>query len=251
MIAEVTVRFRSLAIFNLTAIVVLIIQNGDFLFSREGGYATQSQTGRELKTGRDTQFKSGEMAARNGRKGGIVSGETKRANKSLASLAKSIAQQPAPDKLKGQIKRVGLAIDDEDMTCNAAIVAGVYGKAVSGDDKAVDRWETWTSEGTADDKPFKIPAEIIGKAFVDINRQIVPNKSYIFKGGRGGLKSSYISEKIPELLIQQMAGRNPRMQQAYSMIQGKTPEQLKQMAENMAKERGMTVEKVAKNIGLM
>lgn len=159
-----------------------------------------------LKKGRDTQFKSGEMAAKNGRKGGIVSGEAKRANKSLASLAKSIAQQPAPDKLKGQIKRVGLAIDDEDMTCNAAIVAGVYGKAVSGDDKAVDRWETWTSEGTADDKPFKIPAEIIGKAFVDINRQIVPNKSYIFKGGRGGLKSSYISEKIPELLI-----NNPTM----------------------------------------
>ena len=55
----------------------------------------------------------------------------------------------------------------------------------------------------------------------------------------------------PMMLMQQMAGRNPQMQQAMSMIQGKTPEQLKQMAENMAKERGMTVEQVAKNIGLM
>lgn len=55
----------------------------------------------------------------------------------------------------------------------------------------------------------------------------------------------------PMALMQQIAGRNPRMQQAYSMIQGKTPEQLKQMAENMAKERGMTVEQIAKNIGLM
>lgn len=136
----------------------------------------------------------------NGRKGGIISGETRRANKSLASLAKSIAQQPAPDKLKNQITRAGLAIDDEDMTCNAAIVAGVYGKAISGDDRAVDRWETWTSEGAAEDRPCKIPAELIGKAFVDINRQIVPNKSYIFEGGRGGLKSSYISEKVTELL---------------------------------------------------
>lgn len=53
------------------------------------------------------------------------------------------------------------------------------------------------------------------------------------------------------MLMQQMAGQNPQMQQAMSMIQGKTPEQLKQMAENMAKERGMTVEQVAKNIGLM
>ena len=55
----------------------------------------------------------------------------------------------------------------------------------------------------------------------------------------------------PMMLMQQMAGQNPQMQQAISMIQGKTPEQLKQMAENMAKERGMTVEQVAKNIGLM
>ena len=55
----------------------------------------------------------------------------------------------------------------------------------------------------------------------------------------------------PMMLMQQMAGQNPQMQQAMSMIQGKTPEQLKQMAENMAKERGMTVEQVAKNIGLM
>ena len=53
------------------------------------------------------------------------------------------------------------------------------------------------------------------------------------------------------MLMQQMAGQSPQMQQAMSIIQGKTPEQLKQMAENMAKERGMTIEQVAKNIGLM
>lgn len=55
----------------------------------------------------------------------------------------------------------------------------------------------------------------------------------------------------PMMLMQQMAGRNPQMQQAMSMIRGKSPEQLRQMAENMAKERGLTVEQVAKNIGLM
>ena len=68
-----------------------------------------------LKKNAFTANQSREKAARNGRKGGIASGETKRANKSLASLAKSIAQQPAPEKLKGQIQRTGLAIDDEDM----------------------------------------------------------------------------------------------------------------------------------------
>nr|DAG04916.1 MAG TPA: terminase large subunit [Siphoviridae sp. ctClL93] len=133
-------------------------------------------------------------------KGGIASVEARRANKSLASLAKSIAQQPAPEKLKSQITRAGLAIDDEDMTCNAAIVAGVYGKAISGDDRAVDRWENWTNDAAAEDKPCRIPADLIGKAFVDINRKIEPNRDYIFEGGRGGLKSTYISEKLTELL---------------------------------------------------
>lgn len=159
-----------------------------------------------LKKGKETRFKTGENAARNGKKGGIASGEAKRAKKSLASLAKSIAQQPAPEKLKGQIQRTGLAIDEEDMTCNAAIVAGVYGKAVGGDDRAVERWEAWTSEGATEDKPCRIPADIIGRAFVDINRNIVPNKSYIFEGGRGGLKSSYVSIKVTELLV-----NNPNM----------------------------------------
>ena len=135
-----------------------------------------------------------------GQKGGIASGEARRANKSLASLAKSIAQQPAPEKLKSQIMRAGLAIDDEDMTCNAAIVAGVYGKAISGDDRAVDRWENWTNDAAAEDRPCKIPAELIGKAFVDINRHIEPNRDYIFDGGRAGLKSSFISLKVPELV---------------------------------------------------
>lgn len=55
----------------------------------------------------------------------------------------------------------------------------------------------------------------------------------------------------PMTLIQQIAGQNPQMRQALSMVQGKTPDQLKQMAENMAKERGVTVEQIAKNIGLM
>lgn len=67
------------------------------------------------------------------------------------------------------------------MTCNAAIVAGVYGKAIHSDDRAVDRWEAWTADSAADDKPCKIPAELIGKAFVDINRQIEPNKTYILE----------------------------------------------------------------------
>ena len=54
----------------------------------------------------------------------------------------------------------------------------------------------------------------------------------------------------PMTLMQQMAGRDPLAQQALKMVQGKTPDQLRQMAENMAKERGMTVDEIAKGLGL-
>ena len=57
-----------------------------------------------------------------------------------------------------------------------------------------------------DDKRLRIPAECIGKAFSDINRLIEPNMKYIFEGGRGGLKSSFVSLKIIELLV-----NNPAM----------------------------------------
>lgn len=54
----------------------------------------------------------------------------------------------------------------------------------------------------------------------------------------------------PMMLIQQMAGRDPRAQQALKMVQGKTPDQLRQMAENMAKERGTTIDEIARGLGL-
>ena len=54
----------------------------------------------------------------------------------------------------------------------------------------------------------------------------------------------------PIMLMQQMAGRDPRAQQALQMVQGKTTDKLRQMAENMAKERGTTVDEIARCIGL-
>lgn len=52
-------------------------------------------------------------------------------------------------------------------------------------------------------------------------------------------------------MIRNLAMRDPQIGQAMQMIQGKTPDQLKQMAINMAKERGVSVEDVARGLGLM
>ena len=54
----------------------------------------------------------------------------------------------------------------------------------------------------------------------------------------------------PMQLMQQMAMQDPRIAQAQQMIQGKSPQQLRTMAENMARERGTTVQDVARRLGL-
>ena len=54
----------------------------------------------------------------------------------------------------------------------------------------------------------------------------------------------------PIQYLQQRMGQNPQIAQAMNLIQGKTPEQLHQIADNMAKQRGTTVEEIARKYGL-
>lgn len=54
----------------------------------------------------------------------------------------------------------------------------------------------------------------------------------------------------PMQLLQQMAGRNPQAAQVIQMISGKNPQQLRTMAENMCRERGTSIERVAQQLGI-
>lgn len=54
----------------------------------------------------------------------------------------------------------------------------------------------------------------------------------------------------PNALLSQMARNDPRYAQALQMMQGKNSQQLRQMAENMARERGTSVEQIAQALGL-
>lgn len=65
-----------------------------------------------------------------------------------------------------------------------------------------------------------------------------------------GLVSAYKSGNLATA-IQQLAAQNPQMQQALGMLQDKNAQQLQQMAQNMAAERGVKMEDVAKSLGLM
>lgn len=61
---------------------------------------------------------------------------------------------------------------------------------------------------------------------------------------------SAISNNVNPLSVMQQYIGDPRIGQAVKMIQGKSPAQLKQMAQNMAKERGTTAEQIAQSLGL-
>lgn len=145
-----------------------------------------------------TSERSKSEARELGKKGGISSGHSRRQKKTMKELAKAIADNPANASSKKKLSRMG--INDEDATNNARVVAAVFDKAVKGNMMAVEKWEELTETIAADEKPYELPARVIGKAFVDINRQIRPNIEYVFEGGRGGLKSSFISLKIIELI---------------------------------------------------
>lgn len=153
-----------------------------------------------LKNGEPYRFKTGEQQVEIARKGGLASAASKKAKKTRRELAFQIANaQISNNKIKNNVKKM-TGLDDEDITGDAAVVNGLYMAAINGDVKAYDRWEILTSEIQNDGENYELPARVIGKAFVQINRHIEPNITYVFEGGRGSAKSSYISMKIIELL---------------------------------------------------
>lgn len=49
----------------------------------------------------------------------------------------------------------------------------------------------------------------------------------------------------PAQFMAQQAGQNPQMQQLYKMVNGKSPDELRQMADNMLRQRGTSYDQVA------
>lgn len=52
----------------------------------------------------------------------------------------------------------------------------------------------------------------------------------------------------PQQMFWQMAQNDPRVRQAMQMIQGKSPQELQQMAVNLAKERGVDLNALVQNL---
>ena len=149
-----------------------------------------------------TSDQSRSEAAENGRKGGRASGESRRRKKSLREAANTfLAMEVTDTNVWNTLSMAG--IDPEDIDNQMALVVSQTQKAIAGDTKAAKLIADIVGVEDAkaeDDKPYELPARVLGRAFVDLNRHIEPNVSYVLEGGRGGTKSSYIGFKIVELL---------------------------------------------------
>lgn len=53
----------------------------------------------------------------------------------------------------------------------------------------------------------------------------------------------------PAPLLEQLARQNPAMRQAMDITRGKTPQEVRQIADNMARQRGTTVEDILRRMG--
>lgn len=54
----------------------------------------------------------------------------------------------------------------------------------------------------------------------------------------------------PQQIAMQLAQQNPAFRQAMQMMNGKTPEQIRDMAFNMAKQRGVDLNQMARQMGI-
>lgn len=54
----------------------------------------------------------------------------------------------------------------------------------------------------------------------------------------------------PSALLNQFAGQNPQVRQAMQMMRGKSPAELQQMAQNMARERNIDLNQLLQQFGM-
>ena len=152
-----------------------------------------------------TQFKSGEEAAKSGRKGGIASGKAKRKIKEMEYVLEHMLDK-IPDKINKE------ELNAENLSNMELATLGLIDGAKRGKASNYELIMATLDRKNNDDEEHNlyvtIPAKDLASSFVDINRSIDDReyREYYEEGGRGSTKSSFISEKIIELME-----NNPRM----------------------------------------
>ena len=135
--------------------------------------------------------------------------ENVKSKKSIKEIVRIALSSRLSDEQIKEFRGKGIAdeLSDEEMT---VFLAMVYGQAQSaafkGNTSAFDKLVTIleAEENDSRDILFELPARVLAKSFVDVNRMITAREysEYVFKGGRLATKSSFIALKIIEIVKQ-------------------------------------------------
>ena len=156
-----------------------------------------------------TSEQSREEAVKNGRKGGVASGEAKRRNKTIAELSQMMLNLRLSEKNAAAIKKLVPDINDEDMTNAAAMVAGQISSAIKGNTTAFlavnEQAEKARTKEEAERKrreTYHMDLENVPDNFHALIRDIRrhDHQQYILYGGRGSMKSSTAAMVLLEIL---------------------------------------------------
>jgi PBSX family phage terminase large subunit len=138
-----------------------------------------------------------EEARKNGIKGGIASGKARREKATMLQMLEKCLEAKN---------------EKTDKSYKELVTFGLIKGAINGSSKNYEIIQSLMEKKEAKDSQvdiiITIPARDIGSSFVDLNRDIDDreHREYYVEGGRGSTKSSFISEKIIELME-----NNPRM----------------------------------------
>ena len=143
-----------------------------------------------------TQFKAGAKQVEIARKGGIASGESKRKKATMLSVLEKTLDET----------------NNKGLTYRELVTLGLIKGAMNGSSKnyelITNMMEQKERKESEQQVFVTIPAKDIASSFCDINRSIDDReyREYYLEGGRGSTKSSFVSEKIIEILE-----NNPKM----------------------------------------
>ena len=140
-----------------------------------------------------------------GRKGGIASGKAKRKIKEMEYVLEHMLDK-VPEKITEKKKNTEKLSNMELATLG--LIDGAKRGNASNYELIMGVLEKKDNSNSEEQQIVMLPAKDIASPFVDINRMVDNReyREYYLEGGRGSTKSSFISEKIIELLE-----NNPRM----------------------------------------
>lgn len=143
-------------------------------------------------------------------KGGIASGKSRRKSKNTAELINKILSSPMSEKSKEDIAQFTDGLEDEELTNNALLAAGLVRSAANGNMYAFDKVQAYwqkCEEQDNFDKNYTIPITDITVDFLETYRlihKVFEGKSevqeIILKGGRGSIKSNFWSALVEETI---------------------------------------------------